>query len=413
MSTPIRAPIPATRSSARRTSCWRHRRAPLRPGRSTSSATPPVTVTCGAYLFHYPGLVVLHDAQVHQARAQALLGRWDAAATTTCGSSRPTIRPPRPTPAVWWPRGSAALCSAVAARPSPGAIGAAHGRAQRPPSPPSGRRAPGSGRPPCSHGRRRSAGCGRTGDPAAQVRARHGLGPQHLVIGTFGGLTPEKRLPQVFEAVAALASTHPDLHVLLVGTPALHYDVADDAAAHGIADRVHFTGYVAGCRAAGAPAGRRRLLLPALADQRRDLGVVAAGGRGWAPDDRSPTWRNPGRGTGDRSARLARHRRGSHRHRRADPRGGHRVCWRRWRNWRAIPTGGHASAGTPAPGTGTRMHTLDHMADGLPGGDRRGDAAAGAAAGATAAPPRLGRRATRGDCWRRSASRCRPAWRSE
>ena len=28
------------------------------------------------YLFRYPGLVVLHDAQVHQARAQSLLQRW-------------------------------------------------------------------------------------------------------------------------------------------------------------------------------------------------------------------------------------------------------------------------------------------------------------------------------------------------
>ena len=28
------------------------------------------------YLFRYPGLVVLHDAQVHQARAQSLLGGW-------------------------------------------------------------------------------------------------------------------------------------------------------------------------------------------------------------------------------------------------------------------------------------------------------------------------------------------------
>ena len=27
-------------------------------------------------LFRYPGLVVLHDAQVHQARAQSLLGGW-------------------------------------------------------------------------------------------------------------------------------------------------------------------------------------------------------------------------------------------------------------------------------------------------------------------------------------------------
>ena len=28
------------------------------------------------YLFRYPGLVVLHDAQLHQARALALTRRW-------------------------------------------------------------------------------------------------------------------------------------------------------------------------------------------------------------------------------------------------------------------------------------------------------------------------------------------------
>ena len=79
---------------------------------------------------------------------------------------------------------------------------------------------------------------------AAEVRARYGLDDRHLVLGAFGGLTPEKRLPQVLDAVASLADAHPHLHLLLVGNPALHYDVAEDVAAHGLAGRVHFAGYV-------------------------------------------------------------------------------------------------------------------------------------------------------------------------
>ena len=195
------------------------------------------------YLFHYPGLIVLHDAQVHQARAQALLGRWDPRRgdyLREFAANHPAAPPDAGrlvaeglggTLFGLWPHVHLLVRSArLTAVHSDGLARRLADEHQAPVrSIPMGVADPLAAAEPLT---------------AAQVRARHGLGPQHLVIGAFGGLTPEKRLPQVFDAVATLAPAHPELHVLLVGTPALHYDVADDATAHGIADRVHFTGYV-------------------------------------------------------------------------------------------------------------------------------------------------------------------------
>ncbi len=65
-----------------------------------------------------------------------------------------------------------------------------------------------------------------------------------MIVGAFGGVTPEKRLPELLAAVAAVAERSPQLHLLVVGARAAHYDVMADAAAHGLAGRVHVTGFV-------------------------------------------------------------------------------------------------------------------------------------------------------------------------
>jgi glycosyltransferase involved in cell wall biosynthesis len=221
---------------------WRHRRAPY-----DQVIYQLGNAACHGYmwgyLFHYPGLVVLHDAQVHQARAQALLGRWDARRDDYLrefAANHPAAPPDAGllvaeglggTMFGLWPHVhlllEAARLTVVHSEALARRLAAEHQAPVR--AIPMGVADP------------LAAASSLT---AADVRARHGLGPQHLVVGAFGGLTPEKRLPQVLDAVTALAAEHPDLHLLLVGTPALHYDVADDAAAHGIADRVHFTGFV-------------------------------------------------------------------------------------------------------------------------------------------------------------------------
>jgi glycosyltransferase involved in cell wall biosynthesis len=76
------------------------------------------------------------------------------------------------------------------------------------------------------------------------VRARHGIPPDATLVAAFGGITPEKRIAQLFGAVSAIAERHPSLHVMLVGAEAPHYDVRAEAARWQIVDRVHITGYV-------------------------------------------------------------------------------------------------------------------------------------------------------------------------
>jgi glycosyltransferase involved in cell wall biosynthesis len=58
-------------------------------------------------------------------------------------------------------------------------------------------------------------------------------------------VTPEKRIGPLIRALSAIADRHPLLHLMLVGSRAEHYDVADQARRWGVAERVHMIGYVA------------------------------------------------------------------------------------------------------------------------------------------------------------------------
>jgi glycosyltransferase involved in cell wall biosynthesis len=66
-----------------------------------------------------------------------------------------------------------------------------------------------------------------------------------VVIGAFGGVTPEKRIPQLLDALVRMEGRVSELHLLLVGRPADHYDVRADIAAHHLDHRVHVAGHVA------------------------------------------------------------------------------------------------------------------------------------------------------------------------
>ena len=76
------------------------------------------------------------------------------------------------------------------------------------------------------------------------MRARYGIAEDAMLFGVFGGLTPEKRLPQILAAFRALLPHAPAARLLLAGAPATHYDVVADVAAHGLQDRVTLTGYL-------------------------------------------------------------------------------------------------------------------------------------------------------------------------
>ena len=65
-----------------------------------------------------------------------------------------------------------------------------------------------------------------------------------MLFGVFGGLTPEKRIPQILSAFRATLPYAPDARLLFGGAPAAHYDIVADVAAHGLADRVTLTGYL-------------------------------------------------------------------------------------------------------------------------------------------------------------------------
>jgi glycosyltransferase involved in cell wall biosynthesis len=202
------------------------------------------------YLFRYPGLVVLHDAQLHQARALALTKRW-------------------------WPRRADYLAEFRANHPdAPPYLGeliaSGHGAMLYQHWPLIGLVIE-SARLTVVHNRRvadqlreqhptaaiESIEMG-TADPLhapgaplapsrtqAAVRLRHQIPEDAVVLAAFGGVTPEKRIPQLLRALSELAEHRPNLHLMLVGNAARHYDVAADARAWRVADRVHVTGYVA------------------------------------------------------------------------------------------------------------------------------------------------------------------------
>ena len=100
---------------------WRHRREPYdlivyQLGNSASHDF------MWAYLFRYPGLLVLHDAQVHQARALWLLKRLEPRLDDYLAELAPIIRTPHRISAICLPPDSADSSFAIGrSSPSPSA----------------------------------------------------------------------------------------------------------------------------------------------------------------------------------------------------------------------------------------------------------------------------------------------------
>jgi glycosyltransferase involved in cell wall biosynthesis len=76
-----------------------------------------------------------------------------------------------------------------------------------------------------------------------RIRARYGFAPDAIVFGVFGGLTPEKRVPQILDAFRSTVPYAPGARLLLAGAPPAHVDLGAETYAD-IADRVVVTGYV-------------------------------------------------------------------------------------------------------------------------------------------------------------------------
>jgi len=193
------------------------------------------------YLFRYPGLVVLHDGHLHHARAWSLLRRrrFDdyraelafnhpelprEAAEAALGGLGGTLY-------YFWPM----LRSVVASARAVAVHSAALADEIRGDFPHADVHVIRMGVPAVAP----------RSDEVLSVRERLGFAPTTLVLAAFGGVTPEKRLRPLFDAVAVARRYHSDLRLLLVGPTHPHYDVMPEAQSAGVADLITITGFVA------------------------------------------------------------------------------------------------------------------------------------------------------------------------
>jgi glycosyltransferase involved in cell wall biosynthesis len=242
---PVAATAPGTRSAHE--FVWRHRQQPydltvFQVGNSSHHDY------LWPYLFRFPGLTVLHDAHLHHARAAALLrqrrtGHYraefaanhpeapDAAELAVAGMDSHLY--------YFWPMTrlviEASRLTAVHSRQLADAGGQTGVK-------------PGSdrGQTPQVEYLRLSQGTPVSAprEEEARRRVRAGRNPDAIMFGCFGGLTPEKRLPQILDAFASILPYHPDAGLLLAGATAAHYDLVADVRARSLADRVAIAGYL-------------------------------------------------------------------------------------------------------------------------------------------------------------------------
>ena len=78
----------------------------------------------------------------------------------------------------------------------------------------------------------------------ADTRNRYGIQPDALLFGCFGGLTKDKRLPQIIRAFAELLVLEPAARLMLGGAVASYYDVNADLERAGVAGSTIVTGYL-------------------------------------------------------------------------------------------------------------------------------------------------------------------------
>jgi glycosyltransferase involved in cell wall biosynthesis len=196
-----------------------------------------------AYALRYPGLVVLHDTRLHHARAAFLLREGRVADyRAEFQWSHPHV-----------PADAAELAiagldsrlfydwSMTRALVETARLVAVHGHLAIGPS---GDRAIDDKVVPIrlGHGERVTDERKRTA--RRRIRATYGIADDAVLFGVFGGLTPEKRIPQVLAAFTAILPHASGARLLLAGAAAAHYDAQADIAARGLTDRVIVTGYL-------------------------------------------------------------------------------------------------------------------------------------------------------------------------
>ncbi len=192
------------------------------------------------YLMRYPGLVVLHDGQLHHSRARALLrrGRKDDY-RAEFGYAHPGANPDIAEFVVaglqgavyyMWP-----FLAAVVRRARLVAVHNPRLAQELRESFPDAR----------IETLRMGVRDAAVADPAAEPAMP---AADAITFGAFGLITPEKRIPQILRALAAMSRAAPAgtprPRLRLIGETASHYDVRADAERHGVAAQVEITGYV-------------------------------------------------------------------------------------------------------------------------------------------------------------------------
>ena len=77
------------------------------------------------------------------------------------------------------------------------------------------------------------------------IRSRHRVPPHAVLFVALGKVTPEKRIREAVRALAAMSEAVPDAHLLLAGESVDHYDPITDARALDVEHKVRVAGYVA------------------------------------------------------------------------------------------------------------------------------------------------------------------------
>jgi glycosyltransferase involved in cell wall biosynthesis len=199
------------------------------------------------HLARYPGLVVLHDGQLHHARARQLLasGQGDEALRRGRDAYRAEFRYNHPDapgdvaqlvidalagsiyylyPMLRWVLRTARLVAVHGP-------GLARELADE---------HPGVEVQTVRHGMADPLD-GAAATRAEALRARFGVPPGAVLFAAFGLVTPEKRIPAILRALASLPRS---AHLLVAGGTVDHYHPAAEAKALDVEDRVHLTGYV-------------------------------------------------------------------------------------------------------------------------------------------------------------------------
>jgi glycosyltransferase involved in cell wall biosynthesis len=223
---------------------WHHRRAPYDLVVYQLGNAPWHDFMWG-YLFQYPGLVVLHDARLHHARAAQLLRArrvddyrrefaWNhpdahpaAAELAVEGLGGPAV--------YFWPMTKGVIDSARLVAVHNGFV-AEELRTRHPQARIERIRLGTADRQP-SRGARE------------QIRGGLNLPADGVVFVSFGLVTAEKRIEPILGALGALIARGVNAHLLVVGAAGLK-GLDGLITAHGVAGRVHVTGYVDGDRIA-------------------------------------------------------------------------------------------------------------------------------------------------------------------